>query len=87
MVPCVDNHLNDSASTIELCQKTNDSDSSDIDLCSPFCTCSCCGTSISFELHVFFSAITVTPSVQKFYFRTIYVTEIAIAIWQPPKIS
>jgi hypothetical protein len=84
MVPCVDNHLTGSEAATELCQKNNDSD---IDLCSPFCTCDCCGTIISFELLVFFNSITVTPSVQKFYFRTPDVTEIAIAFWQPPRIS
>ncbi|MDD3860986.1 MAG: hypothetical protein PHW83_12365 [Bacteroidales bacterium] len=87
IVPCFDSHLTGTEASTELCQKNNDPDTSDTDLCSPFCTCSCCGTSISFELLVFLNTTIVTPSVLKFHFRTPDITEIAFAFWQPPKIS
>ena len=87
LVPCVDNHISDKGSLTELCQKSNDSDMPDVDLCSPLCTCNCCGTSISFEQSVFFESLTIVPSALKFYFRISVLTEIALSFWQPPKIS
>jgi hypothetical protein len=43
VMPCIDEHSDNTLQKIELTQSTNTSNhQSDTDHCSPFCTCQCC---------------------------------------------
>ncbi|MBI5538644.1 MAG: hypothetical protein HY951_01185 [Bacteroidia bacterium] len=86
LIPCVDNHRSNDIQLTHLCKQTNDSHSSDVDLCSPFCTCSCCGSSISFVYQIFFKPISVKPSALEYFFRVPFLSEFSLSFWQPPKI-
>ena len=60
----------------------------DTENCSPFCMCSCCGQTISYE---FISTIEFQNQTLKHNevskFQSALISEYSISIWQPPKIS
>ncbi|WP_143092672.1 DUF6660 family protein [Arsenicibacter rosenii] len=58
------------------------------DLCSPLCTCACCGTVISPLVPFAFSFTPpVLPLNKVPELRGIFFSEVALSLWQPPKIS
>lgn len=59
------------------------------DTCSPFCTCSCCGISVSIAALPNYSNTSVAKpnSVEKIIFEnTNLITQYLESIWQPPKV-
>nr|WP_293833047.1 DUF6660 family protein [uncultured Arsenicibacter sp.] len=58
------------------------------DLCSPLCTCACCGTTI---LPLTLFAFTCTPPAASVHqvpvTGTAALPDVALSLWQPPKIS
>jgi len=61
---------------------------SDIETCSPFCICACCGQSITniFYASTFYALVPVVEKVFPIY-NASFVSEVYLSIWQPPKIS
>jgi len=60
----------------------------DIEHCSPFCMCSCCGTSCVYN-YSYYKYIPNTPVLANTFtiYKTSFIPEVYLAIWQPPKIS
>lgn len=56
--------------------------------CTPFCTCSCCAISVYCQsLFVMDLSNEVIPFAQVNDYQDYFIKEIAISIWQPPKIA
>jgi hypothetical protein len=59
---------------------------SEIDHCSPFCTCSCCGTPVLSQLSLLqFTCVKFSPHTYSEYFPS-FTTSFSAAIWQPPQL-
>ncbi len=91
IMPCGDiHHPGSNENTQSEISSPGHSDAGHADLCSPFCTCSCCGTSMAFKLFEYFNAS---------LFNTLYISKQIVSrdiffissffdkIWQPPKID
>jgi len=85
LVPCVDNYSESCRDKQEFVKNDNNSHPLDIDLCSPLCCCSCCGTSISIILNIFIPN-KIIPIILNFPNTVPKIAEIAYSFWQPPKI-
>lgn len=55
--------------------------------CSPFCICSCCGTYSQVELVYHFIPVPAVHNALIIPSHTDPVSEISIAIWQPPQLG
>lgn len=60
----------------------------DVEKCSPFCMCACCGLSFNSscfptDLGLNFSTVVLKAD----FYTTSFVSEFSFSIWQPPKIS
>lgn len=56
------------------------------DSCSPFCRCSCCGTTtITISNNIHRISVAVIAINQFFSQPTSDITEVSLAIWQPPQ--
>ena len=86
LTPCVDDYLSSNIAKSEISQQQNESNSSDIDLCSPFCTCNCCGASITIVLKTFFTPDKPISAILNFFHADKKLTDKAHSFWQPPKI-
>lgn len=54
--------------------------------CSPFCICSCCGTTaITIATNIHEISVAVITVNQFFSQPTSHITEVSLAIWQPPQ--
>jgi hypothetical protein len=86
-IPCVDVPRDSTLHRIELSKNTSSSHQHEKDHCSPFCSCSCCASTVIYQTHTIqFNSFPplirlVSGNVSAFYpsFHT--------AIWQPPKFS
>lgn len=86
LAPCADVEAhNDSTVTI---QTASDDCTQDMDLCSPFCTCSCCVAGIAFlhdDSRMDFQPFLVQEKALFNY--SCAGLEPSVSIWQPPKLS
>ncbi len=89
-VPCSDtvsSYSNNSSASVE--KDTENSQHSDFDACSIFCTCSCCG--IVKVLDQKFAEITQIDSPEIYSkisdLQIFTLSKIPFGIWQPPKLS
>lgn len=92
VLPCNDKiECNDNAKTEITKQDNHDNHNHNAELCSPFCTCACCGAQLgNFESQLisFKASTNFRFKKEKISFcRKIYFSKIAYKIWQPPKIS
>lgn|SRR5690606_20831816 len=59
------------------------------DMCSPFCSCSCCGIALNsfhFSTLTFYTPILPIPVAKKIVFRNVTFTTYYLgSIWQPPQ--
>ncbi|MEP7197183.1 MAG: DUF6660 family protein [Saprospiraceae bacterium] len=91
VIPCSDKDDCKYQSTeLIMSNSTDHSDhDSDTENCSPFCMCDCCGQ--TFSCNPFFNyslSLSVPISLEKFpIYKTSFVSEVYLSIWQPPKIS
>ena len=85
LIPCVDNYSDSCMNKQEFVNNDDNSHPLDIDLCSPFCVCNCCGTSISISLNIFIPIKTI-PITLYFPNTVPKIADIAYSFWQPPKI-
>lgn len=91
VMPCSD-ASNDCRSKTEVAERADaHSHKSDHnDTCSPFCTCTCCGTTASTNLGVYKLCIKKTPVSSKITFPRrdfVLVSNFYGNIWQPPEIN
>lgn len=86
-IPCADACGIDSHEQSITMESANDHHQEHLDLCSPFCSCSCCATQITISPLLNFE-ITMQSEIRTFVIidntvpHTLY-----FSIWQPPKIS
>lgn len=60
----------------------------DIETCSPFCVCSCCGQTVAIQMfHSTFLKPFVSPKAQESFVLDNYLPSFSASHWQPPKIS
>ncbi|MFK6999275.1 DUF6660 family protein [Flavobacterium oreochromis] len=61
------------------------------DLCSPFCTCNCCGTQVlvyqSIISYDFENLPTIITERKESLYKSVFYTNFYNNIWQPPKIA
>ncbi|WP_026704818.1 DUF6660 family protein [Flavobacterium soli] len=90
-VPCVDMEVSSAAhKTIGMDSNHKDhSHDKENDLCSPFCSCNCCGS----QIVTYFKAITIDPIVvskriktQLTSYTSKFTSNFYGSIWQPPQI-
>ena len=87
-IPCIDRYYEvNSAHKTELSQENQDTNHSDSDNCSPFCTCNCCATAVVFPTQAV--KLMCFPFQEKQYFPIsyIFISDPLASIWQPPKIA
>ncbi len=89
LVPCGDNNECNEKQTMSISTTSeHDNHKHDKESCTPFCICSCCGTSvINLNLVAPCSAIIPIPSKEFPLYKLALNSEIYSPIWQPPKIS
>lgn len=91
IMPCGDIHHPDShENTKTEIASTGHNDAGYGDLCSPFCTCSCCGTIMAFKLVESYSAshfAALFISRQIVAKNIFFISSFFDKIWQPPKIG
>jgi hypothetical protein len=64
-----------------------DHDSDHKDLCSPFCSCACCGATLAFfSLEVQMPFLLAEPSELKYPQYESQILQTSNSFWQPPKI-
>ncbi|MDG1871931.1 MAG: hypothetical protein P8I78_08215 [Flavobacterium sp.] len=91
-MPCADREVNSWAHTTLELKSNHDNHSHDKanDLCSPFCSCSCCGS----QVVSYFQSNTIDfpiPSegikTQLPTYKSIFASNFLGSIWQPPQIA
>jgi len=89
-IPCKDNvSTNSYANTVILVNSTSDtSHSPDVDLCTPFCTCSCCA-SVSLQQQIPFlpakGNFSIFQEITFAYLSRSHSGDLT-SIWQPPRV-
>jgi hypothetical protein len=87
LLPCKDIcDARDHVSTMSI-EQTHDHHEEKQDLCSPFCVCSCCGTSITYFSSVAINFIYWGTGENFSPFSQSQITDFYYTIWQPPKIA
>src|SRR5690606_17222932 len=61
--------------------------SNEVDLCSPFCHCSCCSTQIHPPSYFFYKAYSKNISDLNSIVKNSSIQTIHFSIWQPPKLT
>ncbi len=60
----------------------------DIETCSPFCSCLCCGQTANFGIYTAEIKCTIYSTTPKFFFPSAsFQSEFHSSIWQPPKLG
>lgn len=89
-VPCLDEPEFLGSGNVQITQNTAKDipDLPDVDYCSPFCVCSCCVSSISYQevFHVDFTNNSLSP-VQYPKYTSVLSSFNFASIWQPPKLA
>jgi hypothetical protein len=84
-IPCVDDNFSDITGKHVIVQSAKISHCLDIDQCSPFCVCSCCGTSVLKNSIVSFVPVNIIPSKLNFFYFVREIKGISNSYWKPPK--
>jgi hypothetical protein len=86
IVPCADsneNNVNASSTAISLPQKHHHT----TDICTPFCTCTCCASSAFYQPLTVFRLAELHIGVVKIATQKSLISHTSHSIWQPPKIA
>ena len=87
-MPCAD--IKGAGNTTELIKSAQDqqnSQHSDADACSPFCTCSCCA-SVNFKMpHIAVTKVAFGSPSKDATFISSEIVDISLPIWQPPQLK
>ncbi|WP_394342004.1 DUF6660 family protein [Pseudochryseolinea flava] len=81
---CADDMREDSSITIVSPQEHA---AEEVDLCSPFCICSCCSASIQQPKYFVFEFHRSITSDLFFFVKPQATQSVAYSVWQPPKLS
>ena len=85
IMPCVDEVHGVSCSETEVCSTTPGQEHQDLDQCSPFCDCNCCGISmITVISHFNIEIHAIAVEKLAFYHRDLPVNYYSLP-WHPPK--
>jgi hypothetical protein len=84
LYPCADDIGLDVHRT-EVSQPVGNSHDHDCDLCSPFCTCNCCGRTVQVSLIVFLNYTESNPVTLFFDYACSLSKEAPSFFWRPPK--
>lgn len=89
VMPCSDVAECSESTTISIGALEDHADhSQETELCSPFCTCICCGVSTDLPMgETTESDVVVFASGYVAHYQAVLPLEVALVIWQPPKIS
>lgn len=87
IMPCVDIHQDTISQNIELLTTSSNTHQTNSDHCSPFCTCTCCATSVVLQNTVIQFKCFPIDIEQLFEYDLSYSTSEYYSIWQPPKIG
>lgn len=90
-IPCADLEVYSGIhKTAQFSSEENHSHDKQNDLCSPFCTCNCCGSqvlsyqaNIVFDFPVISSVITISLPT----YKSVFASNFFGSIWQPPQIA
>lgn len=90
-MPCADMEINSAGHSLAVHQLTHENHSHDktSDLCTPFCTCNCCGAQIlSFfpTISYDFPLISRVIKTPKPFYKSVFASNFHGSIWQPPQI-
>jgi len=67
---------------------SHDRHDDDTENCTPFCICACCATAIIYQpLAAFKISAKLFPTIYNPAPETDYVSQVSVAIWQPPKVT
>jgi hypothetical protein len=88
-LPCGDTNTCNAKAPAEISATDNHQQHKhDSDICSPFCTCACCATSVLYSAFYKEQAIKVVAQSEKYpLYNIAFTTQAASNIWQPPKLS
>lgn len=87
--PCSDlpGHGNDRTSNMYMAQvDSSDMDAGTLDLCTPFCTCSCCAAHVQVPIMFTYTLRKVTSSPAFNSYSSVFIERLCYTIWQPPKL-
>jgi len=94
LLPCTDyaasshDHTEQNATALTSQTTHQDKETQHVDLCSPFCTCNCCGRTIAtvttFETFLLPTPL-ATQEAHEVFYTAPYYWDALDAIWQPPK--
>lgn len=88
--PCNDSDIciDDQKSSYSILNANDhDHSSSELDLCTPFCTCSCCAAHIQVPI-TFNYTIERTFSTSPFkFYSSVFLDRLSYSIWQPPRLA
>ena len=87
LLPCVDNQIEPCCNHTEFSKQDPNTHSTDLDMCSPFCTCNCCHVNTIVSKLVVIQPKSTLPEIISCDMHITQLQEIPIAIWQPPKIQ
>src|SRR5688572_31168813 len=65
----------------------HDHSSNELDLCTPFCTCSCCAAHIQVPLTFSYNLKPSLSSTPFNFYSSVFVDRLSYSIWQPPRLS
>lgn len=65
----------------------HDHSSAEVDLCTPFCACSCCSAHIQLPATFIFNVKDVPSSSPFNFYSSVFADRFSYSIWQPPKLA
>lgn len=88
-LPCSDGKLfakKNTTHSVEIAKSQSDHQDTHQDLCNPFCTCACCGTTT--ECPKVFSIVETLPDhrTYKDNYSSSSIGSVSLPIWQPPQL-
>ena len=86
-IPCADSRFTAAKEKTQLTQASNHQTDNNQDMCTPLCSCNCCGhsaSSISFITSSLKNSFSSLSHVAEFL--PLQIKKIALPIWQPPKL-
>ena len=87
--PCNDSEIcvDDKQVEVALSVSNHEHSPNEIDLCSPFCICNCCSSTINQPKYYFFSFFLPGNIVMKSSMKPHAVNTFPHSIWQPPRLA
>jgi hypothetical protein len=89
IMPCTDNehHVHAADELAVPSAGDNNTTTQHTEKCSPFCICSCCGTSLAIHDFQTTASVPQHADTQKTMYQSNFISEVSFPIWHPPKFS